>query len=76
MLPHAGADGTPPNKMPARIATAVRLGRHDEAERLRFELLAAKIRETVAAAPPLKPDQIERLRGLFGPVAPAQREAS
>lgn len=76
MLPHAGAEGTPPSKMPVRIANAVRLGRHDEAEELRFELVRAKIKALVDAAPPLKPAQIELLRSLFGPGTSQSREVA
>lgn len=54
-------------------ATAVRLGRHDEAQRLdteiRAERLADYIRETVDAAPPLTPEQRNRLALLLRPDA-------
>lgn len=55
----------------AGIAQNVRLGNHQEADRLRTELrkakLAAKIREAVDAAPPLTTEQIAELRALLAP---------
>lgn len=54
----------------AAIATAVRQGDEAKADRWRAELrtakLAAKIREAVAATPPLSEDQLAYLRSLLG----------
>lgn len=65
MMPPVERYGT----LTAGIARNELLGNREEADRLRTELrtkkLEAKIREAVAAAPPLTPEQIERLRGLL-----------
>lgn len=56
-------------KLRSHKATAVRLGRHDEALRLdtelRAERLADYIREIVDAAPPLTVEQRDRLALLL-----------
>lgn len=52
----------------ALLGAAVRYGRPDADERraaLREAVLAKHIQEAVAAAPPFKPEQIERLRSLL-----------
>lgn len=61
----------------ARVATAVRLGKPDQAHQARTELrealLARAIREAVDAAPPLNSDQRARLAAmLVSPTRPRQ----
>jgi hypothetical protein len=62
----------------AAIARHEKLGDKPAAEEARrsyyAEVLAEKITEVVAKAPPLTPEQFERLRALLAP--PANREAA
>lgn len=60
-----------PAQLRARIAGQVSRGDEDGARESRreyyTEVLAEKITAVVAKAPPLKPEQIERLRSLLAP---------
>lgn len=60
-------------KLRSHKATAVRLGRHEDAQRLdtelRAERLADYIRQTVDAAPPLSEAQRDRLALLLRPTS-------
>lgn len=57
----------------ARKGVAVRLGHHDEAQRLDTEIRTAKledyIRRVVDAAPPLTDEQRDRIAALLRPTA-------
>lgn len=49
-----------------KVARAVRNGLpDDEIERLREEIIEAKIRDLIEKAPPLRPDQVDRLVSIF-----------
>lgn len=60
-----------PAQLRARIAGQVSRGDTEAAEESRreyyAEVLAEKISAVVRKAPPLRPDQLERLRGLLAP---------
>jgi len=66
MVPH---QSDPVRILCQGIATQSRIGKHDEADRLRTVLKTTKlerlITQAVSTAPPLTVEQVEHLRALF-----------